>query len=89
MYSIVTYDVEASAVKTYGLYGDGEGGNSVVEGTMIYDLSNRTYTANSAYGTFTETTKGRYNDAEDVSHTIIYKDGALYMTRDATTWPVH
>ena len=88
MNSILGYDAKARALKTYGLYGDGHGGNRVTEGTVVYDYARKTYTITSAYDDFKETTTGSYTDTEDVAKTVAYKDGALFMTREVTTRPV-
>lgn len=88
MNAILGYDVKASAPKTYGLYGDGQGGDVVTEGLVTYDLKHKTYTITSAYGDFKETTTGSYTDTEDVARTVVNKNGALFMTRTVVTRPV-
>lgn len=88
MYSIVECDPEFPRVKIYSLFGDGHGGESVVDATAVYDLSARTYTTTSSYGDFKETGSGHFTDTEDVSKTLIYKNGALFMTREIEARPV-
>jgi hypothetical protein len=89
MQAIVGYDTKASVLKTYGLFGDGHGGNIVTEATVVYDFGKKTYTMTSSYGDgFKETTTGSYNDTEDLAKTVVYKDGALFMTREVITRPV-
>ena len=88
MNAIATYDEKASALKVYGLYGNGHGGDVVTEGTAVYDYAKKTYTITSTYGDFKETTTGSYTDTEDSAKTVVYKDGVLAMTREVKTWPV-
>lgn len=86
--AILAFDEKSSALKTYGLYGDGHGGEIVTEGTAVYDYARKTYTITSSYGDgFNETTKGSYTDAQDFAKTVVYKDGTLFMTRETTTRP--
>jgi len=89
MQAILGYDTKASVLKTYGLYGDGNGGNIVTEATVVYDFGKKTYKMNSSYGDgFKETTTGSYTDTEDIAKTVVYKAGALFMTREVVTRPV-
>jgi hypothetical protein len=89
MNSILAYDEKASALKVYGLYGDGHAGDIVTEGTAIYDYAKKTYTITSSYGDgFKETTTGSYTDTEDSAKTVVYKDGVLFMTREDKTRPI-
>ena len=89
MNSILAYDEKASALKVYGLYGNGPGGDIVTEGMAVYDYARKTYTITSSYGDgFKETTTGSYTDTEDSAKTVVYKDGALLMTREVKTRPI-
>ena len=89
MNSILAYDEKASALKVYGLYGDGHAGDIVMEGTAIYDYAKKTYTITSSYGDgFKETTTGSYTDKEDSAKTVMYKGGVLFMTREVKTRPL-
>ena len=88
MHSVVAYDAKAAAIKAYGLYGDGRGGHRVTEGLVAFDFAKKTYTVTSAYDGFKKATAGRYTDTEDRSKTIVYRDGALFLTREVTTRPV-
>ena len=87
LHSIVAYDAQASAIKTYGLSGDGRGGSRVTEGLVAFDFAKKTYTMTSTYEGFQETTTGNYADREDRSKTVVYKDGALFLTREVITRP--
>lgn len=88
MNAILAYDETASALKVYGLYGNGQGGDIVTEGTAVYDYAKKTYTITSSYGdSFKETTTGSYTEAEDSAKTVVYKDGVLFMTREVKTRP--
>jgi hypothetical protein len=89
MNAILTFDAKTSALKVYGLFGDGHGGDIVTEGTEVYDYANKTYTITSSYWDgFKETTKGSYTDTEDIAKTLVYKNGTIFMTREVKTWPV-
>jgi len=89
MNSILAYDEKASALKMYGLYGNGPAGDIVMEGTAAYDYAKKTYTITSSYGDgFKETTTGSYTDKEDSAKTVVYKDGVLFMTREVKTRPI-
>ena len=89
MNSILAYDEKASALKVYGLYGNGPGGDIVTEGTAVYDFARKTYTITSSYGDgFNETTTGSYTDTEDSAKTVVYKEGVLFMTREVKTRPI-
>lgn len=83
--SIAAYDAKASAIKVYCLYGDGQGGNRVTEGTLISDFAKKTYTITSRYDDYQESTTGSYTDTEDVSKTLVYKSGGLFLTRELIT----
>jgi len=89
MESILAYDQKVAALKIYGLYGDGRGGDIVTEGTTTYNYTKKTYTITSSYGdNFKETTNGSYTDTEDLAKSEVYKDGVLVMKREVITRPV-
>jgi hypothetical protein len=89
MNAILTYDKKSSALKVYGLYDDGHGGDIVTEGTAVYNYAKKTYIVTSSYGDgFKETTTGSYSDTEDSAKTVVYKDGVLFMTREVKTRPL-
>jgi hypothetical protein len=89
MSSILTFDEKASALKIYGLYGDGHGGDIVTEGLIVYDYEKKIYAASAAYGEgFKEITVGSYSKTESSDRTLVYKDGVLSMTREVKTRPV-
>jgi hypothetical protein len=89
MNAILTYDEKPSALKIFGLFDDGYGGDIVTCGTAVYDYAKKTYTITSSYGDgFKETTTGSYTDKEDFAKTAVYKNGFLFMTREARTIPV-
>lgn len=84
MNCILTYDERAAAIKIYGLYGE-----HVTEGIVIYDALKNIYAITSSYGDgFLEVTVGSYSDTESSDRTLIYKDGVLFVTRNAKGWPV-
>ncbi len=85
--AILAVDPKTSTLKNFGLYGDGQGGDTVTEGAVNYDFKHKTYAITSSYGDFKETTTGSYTDTEDVAKTVVYKDGALFMTRVVVTRP--
>ena len=86
--TIVAYDKAASAIKNYALYNSSQGGDTVIEGTIIYDYAKKTYTIFAEYGDgFKEITHGSYTAQADVAHTVIYKDNTLILSREVTTRP--
>ncbi|HEX9047412.1 MAG TPA: hypothetical protein VF988_10330 [Verrucomicrobiae bacterium] len=85
MAAVLGYDDKASALKSYGFYDDGHGGGQITEGTVVFDFAKKTYTINSTYGDFEETTTGTYTDTDDVAKTTVFKKGVRFMTRETTT----
>ncbi len=84
MYAIAGYDEKASAVRQWGLFGD-----ILTEATMIFDPEKKVSASTSRYGDgFMEISAGTYSDTEMSDHTVVYKDGALFMIRDAKTRPI-
>jgi hypothetical protein len=85
MSSIMAFDEKASTLKVYGLYSDSHGGDAITESAVVYDYAKKTYTGTSSYGDgFKEITTGSYNSTNDFSHTLVYKNGALFMTREVS-----
>jgi hypothetical protein len=84
MNSIFTYDEKASALKTYGLYGE-----LVTVATTVCNSGKKIYAENSVYGDgFNEITVGSYSDTESFDRTLVYQNGVLFMTREVSTKPV-
>ncbi|HVU28205.1 MAG TPA: hypothetical protein VHG71_10790 [Verrucomicrobiae bacterium] len=84
MDSIVMYDENASSFKILAVYGD-----TIVEGTIVLDSEKKTYKTSSAYGDgFTEVGSGSYSDKENSEKTLVYKNGALFMTREVKSLPI-
>ena len=84
MNSIFTYDEKASALKTYGLYGE-----LVTVATTVGDPRKKICAESSAYGDgFDEITVGSYSDAECSDRTLVYQNDVLFMTREVSTKPV-
>jgi len=84
MYSITGFDEKASAIRVWGLFGE-----MVTEGTIVVDREKKVIAMSSAYGEgFTEISVGTYSDNEATEHTLVYKGGVLFMTRDAKNQPV-
>jgi hypothetical protein len=87
--SILAFDEKASTLKVYGLYGDGHGGDTMTEGVVVYNFAKKTFTGTSSYGDgFKEITTGFYTSTNDFSRTVLYKNGAVFMTREVTATPV-
>lgn len=85
MSTILTFDEMASAVKLYGLFGDGHGGDLVTEATIVYDYDKKIYASSCEYGDgFKELTVGSYSDRESSDRTLVYKNGVLFLTREVT-----
>lgn len=84
MHAIAGYDEKASAVRQWGLFGD-----TLTQATVIFDPEKKLSASTSRYGDgFEEISVGSSSDAEMSDHTLVYKDGILFMTRDAKTRPV-
>jgi hypothetical protein len=84
MYAIAGYDERASAIRQWGLFGD-----TVIEATVVFDPDKKISAWTSSYGEgFMEISVMSYSDQESTDHALVYKDGALYMTRDAKTRPI-
>ena len=83
MNCLLTYDENAAALKTYGLYGE-----TVTEGTVVYDAAKKIYAITSSYGDgFLEVTVGSYSDKESSDRTLVYKHGVLFVTRNVECRP--
>jgi hypothetical protein len=84
MNSIVMYVEKVSAFKNLAVYG-----NTIVGGTVVLDSEKKTYKTSSAYGDgFTEVGNGSYSDKESSERTLVYKNGALFMTREVKSKPL-
>lgn len=84
MHTIVGYDEKALAIRQWGLFGD-----TLTEGTIVFDPEKKVVASAAAYGDgFTEISAGSCSEAEQSDHTLVYKDGVLFMTRDVKTRPI-
>jgi hypothetical protein len=84
MHAIAGYDENALAIREWGLFGD-----TLTETTMIFDPEKKISGSTSAYaGGFMEISVGSYSEKEMSDHTLVYKDGVLFMTRDVKTRPI-
>ena len=84
MYAIAAYDEKASAVRQWSLFGD-----TLTEATIIIDPETKVSASTSRYGDgFMEICAGSYTDIVMTDHAEVFKDGRLFMTRDAKTWPI-
>jgi hypothetical protein len=84
MHAIAGFDDKASAVRQWGLFGD-----TLTEATMIFDPETKVSASTSRYGDgFMEISAGSCSATEMTDHTVVYKDGVLFMTRDAKTRPI-
>jgi len=85
MHAIAGYDEKALAIRQWALFGD-----TLTESTMIFDPEKKLSASTSRYGDgFMEISVGSCSDTEMSDHTLVYKDGILFMTRDAKTRPIH
>ncbi len=89
MNTILTFDQQASALKVYSLYGDTHGGDMVIEATVVYDYARKIYATSSSYGGFKEVTVGSYADSGSSDHTLVFKDGVLFLTREVHSMPAN
>jgi hypothetical protein len=83
MYAIAEYDDNALAIRDWGLYGD-----TLTGATMVFDPGKKVSASTSRYGDFEEISVGHNSDSEMSDHTLVYKNGRLFMTRDVTTRPI-
>jgi hypothetical protein len=83
VYAIIGYDEAATAIHEWGLFG-----KLLTESTIIFDFTNRVSASASQYGDgFMEISAGTYSDTAMTDHTVVYKNGALFMTRDSRSAP--
>jgi hypothetical protein len=84
MYAITGYDEKASAIRQWGLFGD-----TLTESTIVFEPEKKLSASTSRYGDgFEEISVGSCSDTEMTDHTLVYKDGILFMTRDVKTQPI-
>ena len=84
MHAIAEYDEKALAIRHWGLFGE-----TLTKATMIFDPEKKLSASTARYGEgFEEISVGSCSEAEMSDHTLVYKDGILFMTRDAKTRPV-
>jgi hypothetical protein len=84
MLAITGFDERANAIRQWGLFGD-----TVTEGTVVVDPEKKVSAWTSAYGDgYTEIQVSTYSDTEATDHALVYKQGVLFMTRDAKTYPI-
>ncbi len=84
MHAIAGYDEKSAAIRQWALFGD-----TLTQATMIFDPEKKVSASTSRYGDgFEEISVGSCSDTEMSDHTLVYKGGVLFMTRDAKTRPV-
>lgn len=84
MYSIVGYDEKAAAIRHWGLFGE-----TLTEATIVIDPKKQASASTARYGDgFEEITVETSSETEVCDHSLVYKNGVLFMTRDAITRPV-
>jgi len=83
-HSILEADKMAGRFKVYFPKED-----TLNSGDVIFDVKAKTYSSKITYSDgYMETTTGSYSDTENDSHTLVYQNGALVMTRDSTNRPI-
>jgi len=83
MYAVGEYDEKASAIRLWGLYE-----NTLTQATMVVDLEKKISASTSNYGDFMEISVGSCSANEMSDHTLVYKNGVLFMTRDVKAQPL-
>jgi hypothetical protein len=83
MYSVTEYDEKASAIRLWGLFG-----NTLTQATMVFDLKKKISASTSTYADCVEISVGSSSTNEMSEHTLVYKSGTLFMTRDVKTIPL-
>ncbi len=84
VHAIRGYDEKASAIHTWSLFGD-----ALVESTVNVDPVKKVFAETATYeGGFLEIVVGTYSDEEISERSLVYKNGVLFMTREAKTTPI-
>jgi hypothetical protein len=83
IYSIAEYDEQASAIRIWGLYGD-----KLTHATVVLDPEKKISATSAIYGDFAEISVGSSSPDELSDHTLVYKNGILFMTRDIKIHPL-
>jgi len=81
MYTIVGYDEKALAVRQWGLFGD-----VLTQATVVFDPVNKVSASVGRYdGGFEEISAFAFSEKQISGRTVVSKDGAHFLTREAVT----
>jgi len=82
--SILEFDEKAQAYKQWGLFGD-----TLTHSTIVYDFEKGVLASTSSYQPgFVEISIQTFSNEEESAHTLVYRDGVLFLTRDSKTRPI-
>jgi hypothetical protein len=83
--SILGIDEKAKAYRHWGRFGD-----ALTCSTVVYDFERKVSASTASYEPgFLEISVGTFSDDETSAHTLVYKGGVLFMTRDSKTKPIN
>jgi hypothetical protein len=84
IHAVVGYDEKAKSIRVWGLYGD-----VLTSAIVAIDLEKKSTASTASFaGGFMELSLGSFSDTESSDRTWVYKEGALFCTRDIKTRPV-
>ena len=81
--SVIGYDEQASALKSWGI-----AGSSLAVGTIVLDPQRRITAFSGTHGDVMQISVGTYSDTNSFSRTLVYKNGVLSLTRHVSLWPM-
>jgi hypothetical protein len=82
--SILEFDEKAQFYKQWGLFGD-----TLTHSTIVYDFEKGILASTASYQPgFVEISVQTFSNEEKSAHTLIYRDGVLFLTRDSKTRPI-
>jgi hypothetical protein len=82
--SILVFDEKAQAYQNWGLIGD-----TPTHSTIIYDFEKGVLASTVSYQPgFVEISVQTFSNEEASAHTLVYRDGVLFLTRDSKTRPI-
>lgn len=83
MSSILEFDEKVQSYKQWGLFGD-----TLTHSTIVYDFEKRVLASTASYQPgVVEISVETFSDKEESAHTLVYRDGVLFLTRDSKTRP--
>lgn len=85
LHGILTYDPNAQAYKQWALFG-----TNLTEATIVLDFEKKVSAWTGTYGSgFMDLSVGTFSPQESTEHSLSFKDGVLFLTRDSKTRPAY